>query len=202
MTPADADRPGEPDRPEDADPPEDAGRPDLPEDAGRPDRPDPPRDRDRDFSHLDEEGRARMVDVSGKRPTRRTAVAEGAIRMKPETLEAIRRQEVEKGDVLTVARLAAVGGAKRTADLVPLCHPLPLDAVDVELEEAPDLPGLRLRVTVSTESRTGVEMEALCAVSVGLLAVYDMCKALDRGMTVENVRLLQKRGGRSGDWIR
>lgn len=162
-------------------------------------RPDAP---GRGFSHLDEEGRARMVDVSGKRPTRRTAVAEGTIRMRPETLEAIRDQEISKGDVLTVARLAAVGGAKRTADLVPLCHPLPLDAVDVEIEEAPDLPGLRLRVAVSTEARTGVEMEALCAASVGLLAVYDMCKGRDRGMTLEAVRLLEKRGGRSGAWRR
>lgn len=163
------------------------------------DRPDAPDD---GFSHLDEEGRARMVDVSDKRPTRRTAVAEGAVRMRPETLAAIRDQEVEKGDVLTVARLAAVGGAKRTADLIPLCHPLPLDAVDVEIELDGGLPGLHLRVTVSTESRTGVEMEALCAVSVGLLAVYDMCKARDREMTVQDVRLVEKRGGRSGDWSR
>lgn len=170
--------------------------------ADAPDRSTGPADPDDEFSHLDDEGRARMVDVSGKRPTRRTAVAEGAIRMRAETLAAIREQEVEKGDVLTVARLAAVGGAKRTADLIPLCHPLPLDAVDVEIEADDDLPGLRLRVTVSTESRTGVEMEALCAVSVGLLAVYDMCKGRDRGMTVRDVRLLEKRGGRSGDWSR
>ena len=161
---------------------------------------DPPDDDG--FSHLDEEGRARMVDVSAKRPTRRTAVAEGAIRMRFATLDAIRQQEVEKGDVLTVARLAAVGGAKRTADLIPLCHPLPLDAVDVEVELDADLPGVRLRVTVSTESRTGVEMEAMCAVAVGLLSVYDMCKGRDRGMTVEGVRLLEKRGGRSGEWTR
>lgn len=165
-----------------------------------PDRTDDPADDE--FSHLDEEGRARMVDVSGKRPTRRTAVAEGAIRMEPGTLRAIREQEVEKGDVLTVARLAAVGGAKRTAELIPLCHPLPLDAVDVEILEEPDLPGLLLRVTVSTEARTGVEMEALCAVSAGLLAVYDMCKGRDRAMTLERVHLLEKRGGRSGDWRR
>ena len=157
---------------------------------------------DEGFSHLDDEGRARMVDVSAKRPTRRVAVAEGEIRMRPETLDAVLAREIGKGDVLTVARLAAVGGAKRTADLIPLCHPLPLDAVDVEIEEAADLPGLRLRVTVSTESRTGVEMEAMCAVSIGLLAVYDMCKGRDRGMTVEGVRLLEKRGGRSGRWRR
>ncbi len=180
----------------------DREEPAEPGDAGRTAGGGEPPEPDDEFSHLDDEGRARMVDVSGKRPTRRTAVAEGAIRMRPETLAAIRDQEVEKGDVLTVARLAAVGGAKRTADLIPLCHPLPLDAVEVEIEPDDDLPGLRLRVTVSTESRTGVEMEALCAVSVGLLAVYDMCKGRDRGMTVRDVRLLEKRGGRSGDWSR
>lgn len=168
-----------------------------------PDRaPDPADEPGGDFSHLDEAGRARMVDVSGKDPTRRTAVAEGAIRMQASTLEAIRRQEVEKGDVLTVARVAAVGGAKRTADLIPLCHPLSLDAVDVEFGEDPELPGIRLRVTVSTEGRTGVELEALCAVSAGLLTVYDMCKSRDRGMTLGEVRLLEKRGGRSGAWTR
>lgn len=157
---------------------------------------------DREMSHLDEEGRARMVDVSGKDVTRRRAVAEGTIRMEPETLRAIRANEVEKGDVLTVARLAAIGGAKRTADLVPLCHPLPLDAVDVDVAPQPDVPGLRLRVAASTESRTGVEMEALTGVAVGLLAVYDMCKGIDRAMTLGEIRLLEKTGGRSGRWTR
>lgn len=155
-----------------------------------------------ELSHLDDEGRARMVDVSGKDVTRRRAVAEGEIRMEPATLEAVRADEVEKGDVLTVARLAAIGGAKRTAELIPLCHPLPLDAVDVEVEPEPDLPGLRIRVSATTEARTGVEMEALTAVAVGLLAVYDMCKGIDRGMTVEGVRLLEKSGGRTGRWTR
>lgn len=154
------------------------------------------------FTHLDDEGRARMVDVSGKPPTRRRAVAEGCIRMRPETLAAVRDESVEKGDVLTVARLASVGGAKRTADLVPLCHPLPLDGIDVEVTEDDDLPGLRIRVAVTTEARTGVEMEALTAVAAGLLAVYDMCKAMDRGMTLEGIRLLEKTGGRSGTWKR
>lgn len=154
------------------------------------------------FTHLDDEGRARMVDVSGKPPTRRRAVAEGCIRMRPETLAAVRDESVEKGDVLTVARLASVGGAKRTADLVPLCHPLPLDGIDVEVAEDDDLPGLRIRVAVTTEARTGVEMEALTAVAAGLLAVYDMCKAMDRGMTLEGIRLLEKTGGRSGTWKR
>lgn len=154
------------------------------------------------LTHLDEEGRARMVDVSDKAPTRRRAVAEGAIRMQPETLEAVREDRVEKGDVLTVARLGAVGGAKRTADLVPLCHPLPLDGIDVRISEDDELPGLRIRVAVTTEARTGVEMEALCGVSAGLLAIYDMCKAMDRGMSIEGVRLLEKTGGRSGTWTR
>lgn len=155
-----------------------------------------------ELSHLDEDGRARMVDVSGKPVTRRTATAEGRIRMEAATLRAIERREVGKGDVLTVVRLAAIGGAKRTADLIPLCHPLPLEAVDVAVEPDQELPGLRLRVSVSAEARTGVEMEALTAVSAGLLAAYDMCKSRDRDMTIGEVRLLEKRGGTSGDWSR
>lgn len=157
---------------------------------------------DSGIGHLDDEGRVRMVDVSGKGVTRRRAVAEGAIRMEPETLAAIRRQELDKGDVLTVARLAAIGGAKRTADLIPLCHPLPLDAVDVEIREDDELPGLHLRVETSTEGRTGVEMEALCGVCTGLLTIYDMCKNIDRGMSIRHARLLRKSGGRSGEWSR
>lgn len=152
-------------------------------------------------THLDEEGRARMVDVSEKAPSRRTAVAEGEIRMRTATLEAIRRGEVSKGEVLTVARLAAIAGAKRTPELIPLCHPLPLDRVETEIRPDPELPGLRLRVTASAEARTGVEMEAMMAVSAGLLAIYDMCKAVDRGMTVGPIRLLEKRGGSSGHWL-
>ena len=151
-------------------------------------------------THLDERGRVRMVDVSEKTPTRRTAIAEGEIRMRPETLRAILDGEVAKGEALAVARLAAVGGAKRTPELVPLCHPLPLDRVDTEIRPEPALPGLRIRVATSAEARTGVEMEALTAVSAALLAVYDMCKGLDRGMTLGPVRLLEKRGGRSGHW--
>lgn len=158
--------------------------------------------REAELSHLDERGRARMVDVSGKPVTRRTAVAEGRLRMQGGTLDAIREGEVAKGDVLTVARLAAVGGAKRTSELIPLCHPLPLEAIDVEIDPLPELPGVSVRVAVSTEARTGVEMEALTAVTAGLLAVYDMCKSRDRGMTLEGVRLLEKRGGTSGDWTR
>ncbi|MGW8282415.1 MAG: cyclic pyranopterin monophosphate synthase MoaC [Gemmatimonadota bacterium] len=154
------------------------------------------------FPHLDEAGRARMVDVGDKQVTRRRALAEGSIRMERETLRAILDRDIAKGDVLAVARIAAVGGAKRTADLVPLCHPLPLNSVSVEIEAVEDLPGLRLTVEASTEARTGVEMEALCAVSAGLLAVYDMCKSMDRAMELGPVLLLEKEGGRSGMWRR
>lgn len=154
------------------------------------------------FPHLDEAGRARMVDVGDKAVTRRRALAEGSIRMERKTLMAILDRDVAKGDVLAVARIAAVGGAKRTADLIPLCHPLPIHSVSVEIEAAEDLPGLRLTVETSTEARTGVEMEALCAVSAGLLAVYDMCKGMDRGMEIGPVLLLEKEGGRSGMWRR
>ena len=143
-----------------------------------------------------------MVDVSAKAVTRRRAEAEGEIRMERSTLDAIRENAVKKGDVLTVARLAAVGGAKRTADLIPLCHPLSLDGIDVTVEPKPELPGICLNVAVTTEGRTGVEMEALCGVSAGLLAVYDMCKAMDRGMEIGPVRLTYKAGGTSGEWRR
>jgi cyclic pyranopterin phosphate synthase len=143
-----------------------------------------------------------MVDVSAKEVTRRRAAAEGEIRMQRATLDAVLANTVRKGDVLAVARLAAVGGAKRTADLVPLCHPLTLEGIDVEIEPIPELPGIRLNVAVTTEGRTGVEMEAMCAVSAGLLAVYDMCKAMDRGMEIGPVRLLSKMGGASGEWRR
>ena len=154
------------------------------------------------FSHLDEAGRARMVDVGGKAVTARRAVAEGRIRMSADTLRAIRDRAVPKGDVLAVARIAAIGGAKRTADLVPLCHPLPLHGVTVDIEVEEDPPALRIRVETRTEARTGIEMEALCAVSAGLLAVYDMCKGRDRAMELEAIRLLEKDGGRSGSWRR
>lgn len=157
---------------------------------------------DERLTHLDEEGRVRMVDVSGKPVTRRRAVAEGVLRMEPATLEALLAGRVEKGDALAVARLAAIGGAKRTAELVPLCHPLPLDAVDTEVIPDPALPGVRLVVRTSAEARTGVEMEALAGVAAGLLALYDMCKALERGMTIGPIRLLEKAGGASGSWRR
>lgn len=153
-------------------------------------------------THLDEQGRARMVDVGDKRVTRRIAVAEGFLSMQPETLAAIQQGEVAKGDALAVARLAAVGGAKRTADTIPLCHPIGLDAVDVEIERSEEPSGVRMTVRTSVEARTGIEMEALCGVMAGLLALYDMCKAIDRGMEISEVRLVSKRGGRSGDWHR
>lgn len=154
------------------------------------------------LTHLDEDGRARMVDVSDKSITRRRATAEGRILMGAATLAAIRDGQVPKGDVVAVARLAAIIGAKRTADTIPLCHPLALEAVDVEVEFDEAATALRMRVEASVEGRTGVEMEALCGVSAGLLAVYDMCKAMDRGMEIDEVRLVAKAGGRSGTWRR
>lgn len=141
-----------------------------------------------------------MVDVSDKPISRRVARAEGSVSMRRETLAAIRDGETPKGDVFTVARLAAIGGVKRTAQLIPLCHPLPIEAVDVDIDLDEDLPGLHLRVRVSAESRTGVEMEAMCGVAAGALAVYDMVKGIDRGLVIGPIRLLEKRGGRSGPW--
>jgi cyclic pyranopterin phosphate synthase len=155
-----------------------------------------------EFTHLDEHGRPRMVDVGDKAATRRVAVAEGCIRMDANTLAAIVEGRAAKGAVLTVAEVAGIMGAKRTADLIPLCHPLPLSAVRVELEPDPALPGIRARATTRTEGKTGVEMEALTAVSCALLTVYDMCKALDRGMSIAEVRLVHKEGGQSGVWTR
>lgn len=154
------------------------------------------------LSHLDETGRPRMVDVSGKRVSRRVAVAEGRVKLAPETLAAIRSNATPKGDVLAVARLAAIGGAKRTADWIPLCHPLPIEAVDVEIDLDDAAGEVRLRVRVSAEGRTGVEMEAMCAVAAGALTVYDMVKGIDRGVSIGPIRLLEKRGGRSGTWTR
>lgn len=152
------------------------------------------------FTHLDEKGTPRMVDVGDKEVTSRVAVAEGSIRMAAPTLEAIVRGETPKGSVLTVAQLAGIMAAKRTADLIPLCHPLALSSVRVTLEPDEALPGIRSRAEVRVEGRTGVEMEALTAVSASLLTVYDMCKALDRGMEIGGIRLLRKEGGRSGTW--
>lgn len=155
-----------------------------------------------DLSHVDEAGRARMVDVGEKPESRRVARAGGTIRMSRRTFEAIRDNQVAKGDVLAVARLAGIMGAKRTADLIPLCHPLPLTSVSVELTLDESLPGVSVEATASTVGRTGVEMEAMTAVSVSLLTIYDMAKALDREMVIGTIVLLAKTGGKSGQWSR
>jgi cyclic pyranopterin monophosphate synthase len=154
------------------------------------------------LSHLDESGRARMVDVGDKTETRRTAVAEGRVRMSATAFEAVRDQAVAKGDVLRIAEVAGTQGAKRTSELIPLCHPLPLDAVRVEVTLDEALPGVRVTATASAVARTGVEMEALTAVAVACLTVYDMVKAIDRGMSIEGVMLLTKTGGTRGDYAR
>lgn len=153
-----------------------------------------------DFTHLDGKGEARMVDVGGKPDTPRRAVAEGSIRMQAETLARIQAQAAAKGDVLAVARVAGIMAAKRTSELIPLCHPVSLSHVAVDLTADPALPGIHARAAAETRGPTGVEMEALAAVQAALLTVYDMAKAMDRGMVIEGVRLLEKSGGRSGHW--
>ncbi len=153
------------------------------------------------LSHLDDSGRARMVDIGAKPDTERTAVAKGEVRMLPATLALIQAGAMKKGDVLTVAQLAGVMGAKRTADLIPLCHPLALTQIDVRLELDPGLPGVQITATARTVGKTGVEMEALTAVSVAALTVYDMAKAVEKTMHIQNIRLVEKHGGRSGDVI-
>lgn len=150
------------------------------------------------LTHLDADGAARMVDVSAKATTVREAVATGRIDMIPEAAEAIAQGLVKKGDVLAVARVAGIMAAKKTADLIPLCHPLPLSAVTVDFDL--DDTGVTAKATARTAAQTGVEMEALTAVSVALLTVYDMTKALDKGMTIHSIALLSKTGGKSGDW--
>jgi cyclic pyranopterin phosphate synthase len=151
------------------------------------------------LSHLDASGAARMVDVSGKDDTQRIATAEAFVRMRPETLALIQSGGMAKGDVLATARIAGIMAAKRTPDLIPLCHPLPVTGVTVELAPA-DGSRLRITATVKTTGKTGVEMEALTAASVAALTVYDMCKAVEKGMVIESVRLLEKVGGKSGEW--
>lgn len=152
------------------------------------------------LTHFDASGNAHMVDVGQKLETHRVAVASGFIRMRPETLEIARSGTAKKGDVIGTARLAAIMAAKRTSDLIPLCHPLALTrvAVDFEIEQATS--SIRCIATVETVGKTGVEMEALTAVQIGLLTVYDMCKAVDKGMVINDVQVLEKRGGKSGDW--
>lgn len=150
------------------------------------------------LSHFDEAGQAHMVDVSDKEVTDRIAVAEGCVKMRPETLDYVLKGSAKKGDVLGIARIAGIMAAKKTADLIPLCHPLPITKVTLELTPDTDLPGVRITATVKTSGQTGVEMEALSAVSVAALTVYDMLKAVEKSMTVEGIRVVLKDGGKSG----
>ncbi len=152
-----------------------------------------------ELTHIDESGKARMVDVSVKPETERVAVAKGEVVMRPETLELIRKGAIKKGDVLTVAQIAGIMGAKHTADLIPFCHPLMLTHLSVDLRLDDDLPGVEITAAARTTGKTGVEMEALTAVSVAALTVYDMAKAAEKTMRIQNIRLIEKRGGQSGD---
>jgi cyclic pyranopterin phosphate synthase len=156
----------------------------------------------KDLSHVDAEGRARMVDVGAKSESARTARAQGSIKMSAEALAAIQENAVPKGDVIAAARIAGIMAAKRTAELIPLCHPLQLTDAGIDIDVDHALPGLLVTAWASTQGRTGVEMEALTAATLALLTVYDMAKAIDREMEISGVRLIEKRGGRSGDWKR
>jgi len=153
------------------------------------------------LSHVDSSGTARMVDVSYKSETDRTAIAAGEVLMQPATLALIRDGQIKKGDVLTVARIAGIMAAKRTADLIPLCHPLPLTHIDIDLTLNEAASRVEIKATARTTGKTGVEMEALTAVMTAALTVYDMAKAVEKGMQIQNVRLLEKHGGKSGDWV-
>ncbi|ACM05935.1 MULTISPECIES: cyclic pyranopterin monophosphate synthase MoaC [Thermomicrobium] len=155
-----------------------------------------------ELTHLDERGQARMVDVAEKPETHRVAVARGRVSLRPETLQLVREGRAAKGDVLAVARVAGIMAAKRTAELIPLCHPLPLTKVEVDVRTNEQDTCLEIEARVETVSRTGVEMEALTAVAVAALTVYDMLKAVDRGMTIDRIQLIEKAGGRSGTWRR
>jgi cyclic pyranopterin phosphate synthase len=157
---------------------------------------------DQPLSHVNSAGEASMVDVGGKALTERVARARGSIKMQPQTLSAILANSLKKGDVLAVARVAGILAAKRTPDLIPLCHPIPLTDVQVELRADESLPGIIAEVTARATWKTGVEMEALTAVTVSLLTIYDMAKSLDRGMELNDISLLQKSGGKLGDWSR
>lgn len=154
-----------------------------------------------ELTHFDAAGQARMVDVGAKTETRRVAIAEGRIRMLPETLHMILAGDAKKGDVLGIARIAAIQGSKRTAELIPLCHPIALTSVSVEFDIDTAASEVSCVVRAETMGRTGVEMEALTAASVALLTIYDMCKAVDRGMSMHGIRLLEKSGGKSGHWL-
>lgn len=156
---------------------------------------------DSKLSHIDEEGRAHMVDVSPKPETERIAVAKGEVHLKPETIALIRAGLMKKGDVLTVAQIAGIQAAKRTAELIPLCHPIPIHQVQVELQIRDELPGIEITARLKSSGKTGVEMEALTAVAVAALTVYDMVKAVEKTARIQNIRLVEKRGGVSGDVI-
>jgi cyclic pyranopterin phosphate synthase len=155
-----------------------------------------------DLTHADASGQARMVDVSGKSPTARLARARGVIRMRAATLEAIRANQTKKGDVLAVARVAGIMAAKRTAELIPLCHPLPLTDVSLTITLDDALPGARVEASAKTTAVTGVEMEAIVAASVTLITIYDMVKGIDNALEIGEIVLVEKRGGKSGDWVR
>ena len=152
------------------------------------------------LTHFDSSGQAHMVDVGDKPATKRQAVASGIIGMLPDTLQLVLQGDAKKGDVLGVARIAAIQGCKRTSDLIPLCHPIALTKVTITFEIDEKVSAITCTATAETTGQTGVEMEALTAVSVGLLTIYDMCKAVDRGMTISNIKLLEKHGGKPGDW--
>ncbi len=154
------------------------------------------------LTHLDEQNKPKMVDVSEKAETTRIAVASGIIEVTPEAYRAVVENTAKKGPVLQTAVIAAIQGAKRTGELIPMCHPLLLTSIETDVEELPDLPGFKLYVTVKLTGKTGVEMEALTGVSIGLLTIYDMLKAIDKGMVIRNVRLEHKSGGKSGDFHR
>jgi cyclic pyranopterin phosphate synthase len=154
------------------------------------------------LSHLDEQGRARMVDVSEKADTSRIAVARGAVHMRPETLALILEEKIEKGDVFSVARVAGIMAAKKTSELIPMCHPLNITSVEIDLTAGENPARVEVEATVRVNGKTGVEMEALTAVSVAALTIYDMCKAVDREMTIRETRLVKKSGGKSGTFIR
>ncbi|MCK4847200.1 MAG: cyclic pyranopterin monophosphate synthase MoaC [Deltaproteobacteria bacterium] len=163
------------------------------------------KDNTNDLTHFSDSGRARMVDVSEKATTERVAVARGTILMNKDTLKRIRSNEIKKGDVLTVANISAVMATKRTSDMIPMCHPLPLTGVEVDFEDGTESDGrasIEVTVTAKCVGQTGVEMEALSGASTALLTIYDMCKAIDRGMTITNIELIEKRGGKSGHWLR
>ncbi len=153
------------------------------------------------LTHFDKSGQAHMVDVGDKASTRRTAVASGIIHMQPATLQLIQQGDAKKGDVLGIARIAAIQASKKTSDLIPLCHPISLTKVAITFDVDERHTAITIIATTETTGQTGVEMEALTAVSVGLLTIYDMCKAVDRGMVISDIKLLEKHGGKSGDWV-